>query len=90
MKLFNIYEEASRCLLCEDAPCTAACEHGDPARAIRAIRFDNCNLAYQWIADCTDADLERAWAAMSVRTQSWYFSIPPMQNVKSVSLSFLR
>ncbi len=60
MKLFNIYEEANRCLLCEDAPCTAACGHGDPARAIRAIRFDNCHLAYQWIADCTDADLERA------------------------------
>ena len=40
MKL-NIYEEASRCLLCQDAPCTKACATGDPARAIRAIRFDN-------------------------------------------------
>ncbi len=36
MKL-NIYEEASRCLLCEDAPCTRACRTGDPARAIRAF-----------------------------------------------------
>ena len=31
-----------------------------PARAIRAIRFDNAKLAARWIADCTDADLERA------------------------------
>ena len=29
----NIYEEASRCLLCQDAPCTKACKTGDPARA---------------------------------------------------------
>ena len=37
----NVYEEAGRCLLCLDAPCTKACRTGDPARAIRAIRFDN-------------------------------------------------
>ena len=33
------YEEAVRCLLCEDAPCTKACGKGDVARAIRAIRL---------------------------------------------------
>ena len=60
MKRLNIYEEAGRCLLCQDAPCTKACANGDPARAIRAIRFDNHKLASRWIADCTDADLERA------------------------------
>ena len=59
MKL-NIYEEASRCLLCEDAPCTRACATGDPARAIRAIRFDNHKPALRWVNDCTDEDLERA------------------------------
>ena len=59
MKL-NIYEEANRCLLCEDAPCTKACATGDPARAIRAIRFDNHKPALRWVNDCTDADLERA------------------------------
>ena len=59
MKL-NIYEEASRCLLCEDAPCTKACATGDPARAIRAIRFDNHKPALRWVKDCTDNDLERA------------------------------
>jgi dihydropyrimidine dehydrogenase (NAD+) subunit PreA len=33
---------------------------GDPARAIRAIRFDNSKIALRWIKDCSDADLERA------------------------------
>ena len=56
----NVYEEARRCLLCQDAPCTKACRTGDPARAIRAIRFDNHKPALQWVKDCTDADLERA------------------------------
>ncbi len=56
----NIREEAARCLLCEDAPCTKACGKGDVARAIRAIRFDNAKNVWRWTADCTDADLERA------------------------------
>ena len=60
LKTVNIYEEASRCLLCQDAPCTKACKHGDPARAIRAVRFDNHRLAMRWVRDCTDDDLERA------------------------------
>ena len=56
----HINEEASRCLLCEDAPCTKACGKGDPARAIRAIRFDNAKNAGKWINGSTDVDLERA------------------------------
>ena len=60
MKTINIYEEASRCMLCLDAPCTKACKTGDPARAIRAIRFDNHKPAMRWVKDCSDADLERA------------------------------
>lgn len=56
----NIYEEAHRCLLCLDAPCTKACKTGDPARAIRAVRFDNHKPALRWVKDCSDADLERA------------------------------
>jgi len=56
----NIYEEASRCLLCHEAPCTKACRKGDPARAIRAVRFDNYKQAIRWVCDCSDADLERA------------------------------
>ena len=35
-------EEASRCLLCLDAPCSASCPAGtDPAKFIRSIRFKN-------------------------------------------------
>ncbi len=58
--MLHIFEEAARCLLCEDAPCTKACAKGDPARAIRAIRFDNAKNAGRWIAECDDADLEKA------------------------------
>ena len=60
MKRINLYEEANRCLMCQDAPCTIACKTGDPARAIRAIRFDNHKLAPRWVANCSDADLEAA------------------------------
>ena len=58
--MLHIHEEASRCLLCEEAPCTKACQKGDPARAIRAIRFDNAKNAWRWLEGCTDADLQRA------------------------------
>ena len=58
--MIHIKEEATRCLFCEDAPCTKACKTGDTARAIRAIRFDNANNAWRWVASCSDADLERA------------------------------
>ena len=35
-------EEATRCLLCDDAPCSHDCPAGtDPGRFIRAIRFRN-------------------------------------------------
>jgi len=60
MKRVNIYEEANRCLMCQDAPCTKACKTGDPARAMRAIRFDNHKLATRWVTGCSDADLEAA------------------------------
>ena len=60
LRRLNVYEEANRCLLCHQAPCTKACKRGDPARAIRAIRFDNRAMALNWVKDCTDADLERA------------------------------
>ena len=53
----NMYDEARRCLLCADAPCSKACPKGDPARAIRAIRFDNEKMARQWVAACSEDDL---------------------------------
>ena len=58
--MIHIKEEATRCLLCEDAPCTKACKTGDPARAIRAIRFDNGKNVWRWTEGCSKADLERA------------------------------
>ena len=58
--MIHIHEEAMHCLLCKDAPCTKVCKKGDPARAIRAIRFDNEKIAWQWIKDCSESDLEAA------------------------------
>ena len=59
----KIQEEAARCLLCADAPCSRACKKGDPARAIRAVRFDNLAIARKWVDDCTEEDLEAAGKA---------------------------
>ena len=56
----HIQEEASRCLLCADAPCSKVCKNGDPARAIRAIRFGNEAIAGQWLENCTEAELQAA------------------------------
>ena len=56
----HLHEEAARCLLCQDAPCTKACGKGDPARAVRAIRFDNEKIASRWLEGCSDEDLARA------------------------------
>ena len=59
-KQLNIKEEAARCLLCENAPCSHACGKGDVARAIRAVRFGNEGIARQWLDGCDENDLERA------------------------------
>lgn len=58
--MIHIHEEVARCLLCADAPCSQVCKKGDPARAIRAIRFGNEELASRWVAECTDKDLEQS------------------------------
>ena len=56
----KITEEANCCLLCAEAPCSKVCKKGDPARAIRAIRFGNEKLVGRWVAQCTDEELEAA------------------------------
>lgn len=49
--------EAARCLLCHDGPCTAACPKGmDPARFVRAVRFDREAGALGFAAGCGDCD----------------------------------
>ena len=59
-KRIHLQEESARCLLCADAPCSAACGHGDPARAVRAVRFGNEKLAGQYLKSCREKDLEAA------------------------------
>ncbi len=46
--------------MCEDAPCSKVCKKGDPARALRAMRFDNIRVAQHWLADCSEEDLNNA------------------------------
>ena len=58
--MIRIEKEAARCLLCENAPCSAVCRKADPARAIRAIRFENAGLAGHWLAEATPEELEAA------------------------------
>ena len=58
--MIHIHEEAARCLLCADAPCSKACKNSDPARAIRAVRFGNEAFARQWVAKADEAELEAA------------------------------
>ena len=81
----HIHEEATCCLLCIDAPCSRVCKKGDPARAIRAIRFGNERLAGRWVAECSDEELEQAEAACihydrPVRIKELVCSLPqPLQ-----------
>jgi dihydropyrimidine dehydrogenase (NAD+) subunit PreT len=45
-------EEASRCLLCHDAPCSKSCPAGtDPAKFIRSLRFRNIKGAAETIRE---------------------------------------
>lgn len=48
----TVMEEAARCLLCHDAPCSAACPaHTDPAKFIRSVRFRNVKGAAETIRE---------------------------------------
>lgn len=48
----NVVEEASRCLLCLDAPCSKACPAGTaPDRFIRSVRFRNFKGAAEIIRE---------------------------------------
>ena len=58
--MFDIHFESTRCLLCHEAPCTAACPKDgvDPARGLRAIRFENdhCEGLFFNSATCASCD----------------------------------
>ncbi len=48
----TVMEEAARCLLCHDAPCSQACPaETDPARFIRSVRFRNFKGAAETIRE---------------------------------------
>ena len=48
----TVCEEAARCLLCEDAPCSTSCPAGtDPGRFIRSVRFRNFKGAAEIIRE---------------------------------------
>ncbi|MBR6804527.1 MAG: NAD-dependent dihydropyrimidine dehydrogenase subunit PreA [Paludibacteraceae bacterium] len=59
-RFVDLREEARRCLLCYDSPCSKVCSNSDPARAVRAIRFDNASIAGRWLADASADELLRA------------------------------
>ena len=88
-RAMNIYDEARRCLLCADAPCSKACKKGDPARAIRAIRFDNERMAGQWVAACSEDDLLTAEEACihydrPIRIREMLKGVPVAEGSKSL------
>ena len=94
--MIHLHEEASRCLLCENAPCSAACPKADPARAIRAIRFGNVNLARQWLDDVTPDELEAAEKAcihydrpVRIKEIAKALPLPPMvDRLPSLAIKF--
>ena len=49
--------DSHTCILCHDAPCSKACDRCDPARILRALRFDNTDGA----ADLLPDDYDRSW-----------------------------
>ena len=98
MNQLHLKQEAVRCLLCENAPCTAAVRQGDPARAVRAVRFDNQVLGARLFAACSEADLEAAEKACihydrPVRLREIAKSLPaptpvPAEGLPSLEIDF--
>ena len=94
--MIHLKEEAARCLFCADAPCSKACKNGDPARAIRAVRFRNESMARQWVAECTEADLEAAEKACihydrAIRIREIVKALPSLpenQTLPSLAIDF--
>jgi len=94
--MMHLQEEAARCLFCADAPCSKACKKGDPARAIRAIRFDNQALARQWVEQCSEEELKAAEKAcihydkpIRIRDIVKELPVPPVQRtLPSLEITF--
>ncbi|MDD3230785.1 MAG: NAD-dependent dihydropyrimidine dehydrogenase subunit PreA, partial [Oscillospiraceae bacterium] len=57
LELTCAINHVAHCLLCYDAPCTAACpREQDPARMIRALRFENLSGASVFTQSCIGCD----------------------------------
>ncbi|MCR5014111.1 MAG: NAD-dependent dihydropyrimidine dehydrogenase subunit PreA [Bacteroidales bacterium] len=95
-RTMHVEEEAARCLLCADAPCSKVCKHGDPARALRAIRFGNKGLASRWLDTCSDQELEAAEKAcihydQPIRIRELAYALetaPVQQDLPSLAIDF--
>lgn len=92
--MLNIEQEASRCLLCQNGACTAACSHGgDPARMIRAVYFENTAGAAQFLdpAACAACDgaCERACVHYDrpLRVREMAAQLPPAAAEAPVDLA---
>ncbi len=89
--------ESTRCLLCHDAPCTSECPKGqNPARAIRALRFENNHCMGSFInsdacSDC-DAPCEKACIHpdFAIRIREIATGIQPCEiaNLPSLEIDF--
>lgn len=89
-----VKDEAARCLLCHEAKCTSACPLGqDPARALRAVRFENEALAGRFLdgAQCAAcaAPCEKACLHYdrNIRIQEFAQSLPVCNKEQKASLA---
>lgn len=85
--------ESSRCLLCHNAPCTAACIKGlDPAKGILSLRLSNPDNAGLWFgpecADC-DAPCEKACTDKKnpIRIREIASTVTPREKAAETNLS---
>lgn len=94
----NVRDESARCLLCAGAKCTNACsKHFEPARMVRAVRFDNAQCAAKYInkdvcAKC-DGKCENACIHpdFSIRIRSIAANLPDCEytNEPSLEIDFM-
>lgn len=89
-----VKDEAARCLLCHEAKCTKACPMGqDPARALRAVRFDNEAVAGRFLdsTKCSECDAPCEKACIhydrNIRIQEFAQGLPAYNNEQKPSLA---
>ena len=59
---YKIKRELAKCVLCHDAPCSKACENLDVSRIVRALYFDNAELAASLLSeDYKNQKIEKAF-----------------------------